>query len=166
MAGTTPKKGNVCHGDQKGDMEVSYEPPLGGRARAALQRLWHMGPSLCMYHGPTTTLRGWKPPGHGTGSANCCCSALGSAHGLGRRAAVLTAEPGFKGVAPGSGVSMWPPCKERENRVSLGHASLSHTVCISSDHTTTDTGCSGQLRRQGLEKDKVVDGGLCLGTKL
>lgn len=63
---------------EKGDMEVSHEPLLGGRARAALQRLWHMGPPPCMYHGPTTTPRGWKPPGHGTGSANCCCSALGS----------------------------------------------------------------------------------------
>ena len=78
---------------------------------------------------------------------------------LGRRTEVLTAEPGFMGVAAGRGVSMWPPCKERQKRVSWAMPARPTAVCISSGHVTSqsDTGCSGQLWRQGLGKDTAGD---------
>lgn len=43
---------------------------------------------------------------------------------LGGRRKVLTAEPGFMGVAAGRDVSMWPPCEGRQKGVSLGDAGL------------------------------------------
>ena len=79
-------------------------------------------------HLPTpsqATLAGWSPPGHGSDRASCCCSPGEPSLPLERGAELLTAEPGFMGVAAGRGVSMWPPCKERQKRVSLGRASPS-----------------------------------------
>lgn len=87
------------------------------------------------------------------------CGPPGALPAPGRKREVLTAEPGFMGVAAGRGVSMWPPCKERQKRVSLGNASPSTAVCISSGRimSQSEAGCSGQLWRWGLGKDMAGD---------
>lgn len=90
-----------------------------------------------------------QPPSHGTDRALLRL--------LGRRTQVLTAEPGFMGVAAGRGVSMWPPCKERHNPVSLGHASPLHSCALSPGNSTSQS----VLLRAGVEmgpgKDMAVD---------
>lgn len=87
-----------------------------------------------------------QPPSHGTGRA------------LGRRTQVLTAEPGFMGVAAGRGVSMWPPCKERQKPVSLGHTSPCHSCAISSGNSTFQSGLPRAGVEMGPGKDTAVDG--------
>lgn len=46
------------------------------------------------------------------------------------RSTLLTAEPGFMGVAPGRGVSIWPPCGSQRSGVwvSFPMSSLSHNL--------------------------------------
>lgn len=66
------------------------------------------------------------------------------------------------GVAAGRGVSMWPPCKERQNQVSLGRASPSHS-CLHWLWSHHIPGCSGQLWRWGLGKDTAGDSELVFG---
>lgn len=72
------------------------------------------------------------------------------------------------GVAAGRGVSMWPPCKERQNQMSLAMPAHPTAVCTGSGHITSqsDAGCLGQWWRWALGSIRQGTGSLCLGTKL
>lgn len=157
---------------EKGEMEVNpcIRPLLnrGGRhGKGSFGELWYPGPTSVaarglgfgrwppprVHHCPPTPGR-LQPPSHGTDRALLRL--------LGRRTQVLTAEPGFMGVAAGRGVSMWPPCKERQNPVSLGRASPSHSCAISSGNSTSQSG----LLRAGVEMGRIWQWMGNLGTKL
>lgn len=49
---------------------------------------------------------------------------------------------------------MWPPCKERQNQMSLAMPAHPTAVCTGSGHITSqsDAGCLGQWWRWGLGK--------------
>lgn len=53
---------------------------------------------------------------------------------------------------------MWPPCKERQNPVSLGRASPSHSCAISSGNSTSHSGLLRAGVHMGPGKDTAVDG--------
>lgn len=169
MAGTTPKKGNVCHEDQgerRDGGESLHSTPMNQREweEAGQGQLWRAvvhsthgsgctGPGILGGgHLPTVPPPSGRlqPPRHGTGRALLRL--------LGRRTQVLTAEPGFMGVAAGRGVSMWPPCKERQKTVSLGHASPCHSCAISSGNSTPQSGLPRARVEMGPGEDTAGDG--------